>query len=58
MTSIRSRIWPATTSPRSPPELSNMAALADEFAVSDPDERFEFLINIFVYGLSRCAAQH
>ena len=27
--------------------------LADEFALADPDERFELLIDIFVDGLSR-----
>jgi TetR/AcrR family transcriptional regulator, tetracycline repressor protein len=35
----------------------NMTALADEFAFSDPDERFELLIDIFVDGLSRRAAK-
>jgi AcrR family transcriptional regulator len=35
----------------------NMTALAGEFAFSDPDERFELLIDIFVDGLSRRAAQ-
>ena len=35
----------------------NMTALADEFAFSDPDERFGLLIDIFVDGLSRRAAQ-
>jgi AcrR family transcriptional regulator len=34
-----------------------MTALADEFAFSDPDERFELLIDIFVDGLSRRAAR-
>ena len=34
-----------------------MIALAGEFALSDPDERFELLIDIFVDGLSRRAAQ-
>ena len=34
-----------------------MTALADEFALSDPDERFDLLIDIFVDGLSRRAAQ-
>lgn len=34
-----------------------MTALADEFAFSDPDERFELLIGIFIDGLSRRAAQ-
>lgn len=34
----------------------NMTALADEFAFSSPDERFELLIDIFVDGLSRRAA--
>ena len=33
----------------------NMTALADEFAFSSPDERFELLIDIFVDGLSRRA---
>lgn len=35
----------------------NMTALADEFAFADPDERFEFLIDIFVDGLARRAAK-
>ena len=35
----------------------NMTALAGEFAFSDPDERFELLIDIFVDGLARRAAQ-
>jgi AcrR family transcriptional regulator len=35
----------------------NMTALAGEFAFSDPDERFELLMDIFVDGLSRRAAQ-
>ena len=35
----------------------NMTALADEFALADPDERFNLLIDIFVDGLSRRAAQ-
>jgi AcrR family transcriptional regulator len=34
-----------------------MTALADEFAIADPDERFNVLIDIFVDGLSRRAAQ-
>ena len=34
----------------------NMTALADEFAFSDADERFELLIDIFVDGLARRAA--
>jgi hypothetical protein len=33
-----------------------MTELADEFALSDPDERFELLIDIFVDGLVRRAA--
>jgi len=35
----------------------NMTALAGEFAFADRDERFELLIDIFVDGLSRRAAQ-
>ena len=35
----------------------NMTALADEFALSDPVERFELLIDIVVDGLSRRAAR-
>jgi TetR/AcrR family tetracycline transcriptional repressor len=35
----------------------NMTALAGEFALSDPSERFELLIDIFVEGLSRRAGQ-
>jgi hypothetical protein len=34
----------------------NMTALADEFAFSNPDERFELLLDIFVDGLSRRAS--
>ena len=34
----------------------NMVELAGEFALSDPDERFELLIDIFVDGLARRAA--
>ncbi len=40
-----------------PPGLfPNMTSLADEFALADPDERFELLIDIFVDGLARRAA--
>jgi AcrR family transcriptional regulator len=35
----------------------NMTTLADEFALADPDERFELLIDIFVEGLARRAAK-
>jgi AcrR family transcriptional regulator len=35
----------------------NMTALAGEFALSDPSERFELLIDIFVEGLARRAGQ-
>jgi AcrR family transcriptional regulator len=35
----------------------NMTALAGEFALSDPDERFDLLIDIFIEGLSRRAAK-
>jgi hypothetical protein len=38
-------------------QFPNMTALADEFALADPDERFSLLIDIFVDGLSRRAAQ-
>jgi hypothetical protein len=34
-----------------------MTALADEFALADPDERFELLIDIFVDGLARLAGR-
>ena len=34
----------------------NMTALASEFALADPDERFELLLDIFVDGLARRAA--
>ena len=33
----------------------NMVGLADEFAFTDADERFELLIDIFVDGLARRA---
>jgi hypothetical protein len=32
-----------------------MTGLAGEFAIADPDERFELLIDIFVDGLARRA---
>ena len=38
-------------------QFPNMTSLADEFAFSDPDERFDLLIDIFVDGLSRRAAK-
>jgi AcrR family transcriptional regulator len=38
-------------------QFPNMIALADEFALSDPSERFELLIDLFVEGLSRRAGQ-
>src|SRR6185369_5486972 len=34
----------------------NMTSLASEFALADPDERFELLLDIFVDGLARLAA--
>jgi AcrR family transcriptional regulator len=37
-------------------QFPNMTALADEFAFADPNERFELLIDLFVDGLSRRAA--
>jgi AcrR family transcriptional regulator len=37
-------------------QFPNMTELAAEFAFSDPDERFEMLIDIFVDGLARRAA--
>ena len=40
-----------------PTQFPSMTALADEFALADPDERFNLLIDIFVDGLSRRAAQ-
>jgi AcrR family transcriptional regulator len=40
-----------------PSRFPNMTALADEFALADPDERFDLLIDIFIEGLSRRAAQ-
>ena len=36
-----------------PEQFPNMVSLADEFAFSDADERFEMLIDIFVDGLAR-----
>jgi hypothetical protein len=39
-----------------PAQFPNMIALADEFALSDPDERSALLIDIFIDGLSRRAA--
>ncbi len=35
----------------------NMTGLADEFALADPGERFELLIDIFVDGLARRSGQ-
>ncbi len=37
-------------------QFPNMTALADEFGLANPDERFELLIDIFVDGLARHAA--
>ena len=49
--------WPATTSRRCRRDLfPNMTSLASEFALADPDERFELLLDIFVDGLARRAA--
>jgi AcrR family transcriptional regulator len=40
-----------------PPErFPNMVSLADQFALSDADERFEMLIDIFIDGLARRSA--
>jgi hypothetical protein len=36
--------------------IPNSLELADEFALADPDERFELLLDIFVDGLARRAA--
>jgi AcrR family transcriptional regulator len=38
-------------------QFPNMTELAGEFAFSDPDERFEMLMDIFVEGLAKRAAQ-
>ena len=35
-----------------PGQLPNLVALADHFAISDQDRRFEVLINLFVDGLA------
>jgi AcrR family transcriptional regulator len=40
-----------------PDRFPHMTALAGEFALADPGERFELLIDIFVDGLSRRATQ-
>ena len=40
-----------------PSQFPNMTALADEFALADPDERFELLIDTFVDGLARHAVK-
>ena len=37
-------------------QFPNMTELASEFAFSDPDERFEMLIDIFIEGLAKRAA--
>jgi hypothetical protein len=36
-----------------PGEFPNLVALADHFAVSDPELRFELLLDLFVEGLAR-----
>jgi TetR/AcrR family transcriptional regulator, tetracycline repressor protein len=33
----------------------NLVAVADHFAIGDPDERFELLLDLFVEGLARRA---
>ena len=48
---------PPDTSPRCrPSRFPNLVALADQFAVTDPDERFELLVDLFVDGLAARAA--
>jgi AcrR family transcriptional regulator len=47
------RDYVASLPPRAFP---NLVAMADEYGHSDPDERFELLIDIFVDGLARRAA--
>jgi AcrR family transcriptional regulator len=39
-----------------PQQFPHLVELADEFSYSDPDERFELLIDIFTDGLARRAA--
>lgn len=39
-----------------PQQFPHLVELADEFSYSDPDERFELLIDIFADGLARRAA--
>jgi AcrR family transcriptional regulator len=41
-----------------PQRFPHLVELADEFGYSDPDERFELLIDIFTDGLARRAAAH
>jgi hypothetical protein len=37
----------------SPSDFPNLVALADHFAASDPELRFELLLDLFVEGLAR-----
>jgi AcrR family transcriptional regulator len=42
-----------------PPEaFPNLTALADELTAGDPDERFEFALELLVLGLEAMAARH
>jgi TetR/AcrR family transcriptional regulator, tetracycline repressor protein len=40
-----------------PDRFPNLLAVADHFAVSDQDQRFELLIDLFVEGLAQRAAR-
>jgi hypothetical protein len=35
--------------------VAHLAQLADPFAIADPDQRFELLLDLFVDGLARRA---
>ena len=40
-----------------PDRFPNLVALADQFACTDPDERFELMLDIFVDGLAHRVAR-
>jgi AcrR family transcriptional regulator len=45
-----------------PEQFPNLTALADHFAITDPDQRFELLLDLFIEGLAKraeaSAAEH
>jgi hypothetical protein len=53
MRPLRSRCRYLASLPES--DFPSLVALADQFTVSDPEVRFELLVDLFVEGLARRA---